>query len=216
MLGKYGTDFLYTGDSYKITKKHKELLKTLKGKLVNSSYADKVLVFDSIDHPEIDLETFKELSTTVTFFLAFNKLPEDFIKKYDVRPEHEALMRRVVIEQHDSIDDDFGEEDIWRSDNRYVFGLDYKRPYGNKRVIEEDVFKEWKCYNLKEYKKMISESIDRGNDLCEWASDNYDFLLEVHLKAMDIMQKALREVDFRARMMKKYSNSFSDTNWGIV
>ena len=70
-MWEYGSSFMYNNTYYKITKEHKKLLKTLKGKLVNSGYAEKILIFDSNDNPHIELETFKNLSVTVNFFFLF-------------------------------------------------------------------------------------------------------------------------------------------------
>lgn len=225
MLGtNWGADFMYGNTYYRIPKKHFELIKTLKGKLVKSYYANKVLIFDSIDNPQIELEDFKQLSITINFLLNYGELSDEFIKKYDVKSEHIALMRRCYIEQHDSFEDTKGgEHNLWSDDNRFAFGLGYKRPYGNS-FVEGDILEEWLPSNQIKFRQII-ESIAQGmgKNLDDYdfddieGTDLYDRFLEmydneiiwdVHFKAMDIMEKFLNEETFNIIDFEKNSKNF--------
>lgn len=118
---KYGSDFMYNSTYYKIPRHHFELIRTLKHTWCTSYYANnnKLLVFDSKDNQHINLDDFKELSITINFLFNNATLSEGFMKKYDVKKEHIALMHRTYLDKYDSIYNGDGEidDDFWEDDN---------------------------------------------------------------------------------------------------
>lgn len=233
---KYGSDFLYHAEYYKIPKHHFELIKTLKHTWSTSYYANKVLVFDSKDNPHIKLDDFKQLSITINFLFNYATLSEDFIKKYDVKKEHIALMHRTYLDEYDSIysedEKDEREDEIWKDNKRFAFGLGYKRPYGNS-YVQGDILEEWMKYNepdeklkskIIEYAKGRSEYEDGDENepnifrelISEYFYENdVDFIWDIHFKAMDIMIKYLQEEEFYVVDFKKEGKWFHSWEFGI-
>jgi len=224
LLSKFGHDFLFQEKYYKVPKSHVKLLKTLNGKYEESGYANTILVFNYKDNKHIELETFKELSVTLCFFVRFVHLDEEFKKKYNVKSEHLSLMRRTYIDYEDF--------------EGVSFGFAYKRPYGNS-YVEGDIFEEWKNFNLEDYKNKVEKLIlERGESFDDYELHQYpdgisteydisgteleeefmekysDFIWEVHFKTMDVVDKALKEQDLNILDFKNNSKHFGD-NWEI-
>lgn len=172
--GGYGSDFHYGGKYIKFP----HIIRGLKSTRVESGYIDYVSAWIGDNVKVSNLDDFGDLATYLMFFSHFCEFTDEFIKKYDVKPYHISLMRRMYFDYDDYEKDTF-------------INLGYKRPYGNSHVLG-DVADEYLEYEKVDFDEDEDED---GEDRYEWMDDNSDMLLNIHMRTLEIFDLALEELN---------------------
>lgn len=194
-LGKYGSDFRYGGKSIKFS----EHIRGLKSVRHVSSYIDFISAWESDTNNKItNIDDFGLLSNYIQFFSDFCEFTIDFIKKYDVKPYHISLIRYMCFDY-----------DVYYDDNNKRVILGYKRPYGNSDVYG-DIADEYLKYS--KYSNLNFDDID---DKYDWIDDNREFLLSIHMKTLEIFDKALDELNMPLHFESNKRNRFINKGWEV-
>lgn len=187
-------------------------LKNLKSERMQSGYVDTVMVWKEDDN-KIKTE---HLATLIHFFTKLVVIPDDFIERYNVKPYHISLIRRMYIE-HD-----------WQ-DSMACMG--FKRPYGNSDVLG-DVQEEYesvmgpitKFEDIPEsfYEGWLEDGEEMDNDtksdiISEYSYEHREdgFLLNIHNEVMDILEIMLNELELKSLIWES-DNTPGGSNWNPV
>ena len=156
-------------------------------------------------------EYFQMCYPAIWIFVRWVELPEDFKKKYKVKPWHEYLMRRTYFD----IEMNSNEWSYTKSDCEIYIGD--KRPYGNSYVAG-DISESYYIYNDVKYKGKTYKAMDVGYEdaIRNFTEDNEDFFFNIMHETNDIIRKALKEVDFSSMAFVRNKNkqhSFDPSDW---
>lgn len=204
-----GSEFYRSMNHLVITSEEMQRLKTIKSTRKKSGYVDSVAswVDDIISH--------NRLATLIHFFAQKVEFTEKFKKKHNVKKYHINLIRRMYIDESD-----------------YGACMCFKRPYGNSNVLKDvrDEYErimgsmiKFKDIPVSFYENLIDElgSVDKWsqNDknevISEYSYDNSNdgFLTDIHNQTMDILDKALEELELLSMEWISDTNTNGISNW---
>lgn len=131
----YSSSYFFNGGDtiFNIKQENIDKIRNLKSSRDdNSFYCPVMLQWTLNDNQSYDIHSLNELYATMQFIIMVGEMTEEFKVKYNVKPYHESLLRRLSLEFEDY-------EDIYIS-------TAFKRPFGNSAVLS-DVYDELIRYN---------------------------------------------------------------------
>lgn len=170
-------------------------IRNLKSSISNDSgYTPdgRMLQWNQADNSDIRESEFKQLVKYMQFICMIGIMSDEFKKKHNVEYHHEALLRRLYL---DNDEDGYG---------NFVITTAFKRPFGNsyvERDIADEMEATYKIYGKKEYFPYLDDS---KNEL------NYELVSSEYFKFLDILDAFIKDFQMDYFSFKKVArNLFS-------
>ena len=102
-MREHGSYYMYNEKELVMTQEEFKAMKTLKSSRMKSGYIEEIIIWKEKDNPHINCG---RLATLLHFFFRMNEMPEDFIKRHNVKKYHVDLMNSMYFEYEDYDDGD--------------------------------------------------------------------------------------------------------------
>jgi len=200
---EYGIDYLYNHTFYKVTYENIEKFKNIKYEIFDSTfvYIEKLIMWKDDENEDL----IKDFSVYLNIFVRNVVFNDNFIKKYNVKKYHIGLIRRMHIEYNNYFES--------------AINLGLKRPYGNSDVMQDIVNIYLSSIDNNELQKLYKKynEVDIDKLMTTFKENNYDFLLNIHIEALNIVGKAVKELDLNSLIYQQqyFSLNYKETEEGV-